>query len=169
MWMSRFGKNFFLNGQEIYFFAMLVAAGLYTVFSLFGRRTHFNLDKMLHRGEYGIAGESIPVREKVSIIKTAFGVTEEFTKGDKIIYAIAISQSLVMFLLFVAMTAMAYFIGLTDKQWSLFHYYSFWIMMSASFVVIAWLSIGGIRDTISLFRDLRAAKRDTTDDGRVTK
>ncbi len=97
----------------------------------------------------------------------AFGITEEFTRGDKIIYAIAISQSLVMFLLFVVMTSLAYFVGFTNKHWSIFHYYNFWIMMSASFVVVAWLSIGGIRDTISLFRDLRAAKRDLTDDGSV--
>jgi hypothetical protein len=68
----------------------------------------------------------------------------------------------------VAMTTMACVFGFTDKHWGLFHYYNFWIMMSASFGVILWLSIGGIRDTINLFRDLQVAKRDLADDGRVS-
>jgi len=175
LWMKWFGKNFFLTGQEIFFFAMLVATVLYIVLSLFGRRTHFNLDKMLHRGAYRIAGEhisggvgeSIPVHKKFSIMEKVFGFTEDFTRGDKIIYIIAISQSLVMFVLFAVMTALAYFVGLTDKQWSFYHYCYFWIMMCASFIVITWLAIGGIRDTISLYRDLRMAKRNLADDGRV--
>ena len=35
------------------------------------------------------------------------------------------------------------------------------------FVAMVWLSIGGLRDVLHLYRDLRAAKRDFDDDGTV--
>ncbi len=61
MWVNWYGKNFFLNGQEVYFYAMLVAASLYVLFSRYGKRTHFDLDKMLHRGVYRVASERVNI------------------------------------------------------------------------------------------------------------
>jgi solute:Na+ symporter, SSS family len=173
LWESWYGKNFFLTGQEVYFFTMLVAVALYVVFSLLGKRTHFDLDKMLHRGKYMLASEhtssvsvSTHVVKKFSI-KKALGYTDDFTLGDKLIYGIAISKSLVLLVLFVVMVAMASFWGLSDEQWCNYHYYLFSFMIGASFIIAVWLSIGGICDAINLFKDLKSAKRDIDDDGRV--
>ena len=56
-WIDWLGTDFFLTGQEVLFFAMVVGWSMYAGFSLLGKRTHFNLDKMLHRGEYVVASE----------------------------------------------------------------------------------------------------------------
>ena len=39
--------------------------------------------------------------------------------------------------------------------------------IATSFVVMVWLSIGGIRDLLRLYRDLKTAQRDYEDDGTV--
>ncbi|MEN8255210.1 MAG: sodium:solute symporter [Verrucomicrobiota bacterium] len=174
MWEGWHGREFPLDGQEIYFFAMLASSILYVVFSLAFRRPDFDLDKMLHRGKYRIASEhaadgaaaSTRARSRFEL-KKIFGITEDFTRGDKVIYGITIFKSLLVFVLFIVMTLWACLRGLSDKQWSNYHYYMLWIMMSLSFIIAAWLLIGGVRDLIALFKDLRTAKRDLADDGRV--
>lgn len=171
LWMTWYGKNFFLTGQEIYFFAMLIAVSLYTVFSLIGKRTHFNLEKMLHRGQYRIASEnesdiSIESHSKFSI-KRAFGITKDFTRGDKLIYGISIVHTLLLFSVFAGITALAFLFEFTDQQWKNYHYYMLWFTMSMSLMIAVWLAIGGIKDAIHLFRDLRTAKKDFSDDGKV--
>ena len=173
LWVSWYGKNFFLTGQEVYFFAMLVAGILYIVFSLLGKRNYFDLDKMLHRGKYRIGSEHVGsktaylnLKGKFSF-KATFGITSDFTRGDKIIYGVTVVQSSALFILFVIMTSLAIFWGLTDRQWSKYHYYMLWFMISTSFIVAAWLLIGGICDAKSLFKALMIAKQDSTNDGRV--
>ena len=39
--------------------------------------------------------------------------------------------------------------------------------IATSFVVMVWLSIGGIRDLFRLYRGLQTVQRDLTDDGTV--
>jgi solute:Na+ symporter, SSS family len=174
LWVSWYGKNFFLTGQEIYFLAMLVSWILYVVFSLIGKRTHFDLDKMLHRGQYRIAAEHLDsdTEEQSSAcakfsFKKVFGISNDFTRGDKIIYGITIYKSLALFMLFVIMTCVAIFWGLSDRQWSTYHYYMLWFMISTSFIIAVWLLVGGILDARSLLRDLLTSKREIGDDGRV--
>ena len=167
-------NRFVLNGQWVYFFSMITSITVYIVFSFFGGRINFNLDKMLHRGQYRISikqvgketGEPIRKKRKFSF-KKAIGITEDFTLGDKIIYGITIIKSLVLFLLFSIMTVFSIFRGLSDKNWSDFHYYIFWIMSGTSFFIAIWLFIGGICNIISLFKDLKTAKRDFADDGSI--
>lgn len=177
LWMGWYGKNFFLNGQEIYFFAMIIAGGLYIGFSLLGKRKSFDLDKMLHRGKYKMASEQAGAETAASTetgkkidIKTALGfggITKEFTRGDKFIYSVTIVKSLAFFLLFVVMTSVAYFWGLSDGQWSGYHYYVLCFMLSTSFIIAVWLMIGGIYDAKTMLKELIASKREADDDGRV--
>jgi len=163
-------NNPYLTGQWIWFWAMMVAIGLYLAASLLGKRQRFNLEKMLHRGRYRVRGDhdtaQAPAKTKWSW-KTALGITDEFSLGDKIIYGIAIGKSMVLFVLFVIMTTLAVVVGLSDRQWSYYHriMLAFWIF--TSFAVAVWLTIGGVRDGIALFRDLKNVTRDYTDDGRV--
>ena len=166
---------FVMNGQRVFFFAMVTSIELYILISLSGEKRMFNLEKMLHRGKYVIASEHVnesAAGEPVSTgfkacVKKIFGFTEEFTLGDKIIYSIAIGKSIFFFALFAMTTVVVLIWGLTDRAWANFHYYVYWSMIIFFFVTTIWLSIGGIRDIKSLFRDLRGMKRDLTDDGRV--
>ena len=45
-WEDWYGEDFFLTGQEVYFFAMCVGWVLYVIFSLSEHR-RFNIDKLL--------------------------------------------------------------------------------------------------------------------------
>lgn len=170
MWVSWYGKNFFLNGQEIYFFAMIMASISYVACSLFSKRTVFNLDKMLHRGPYKIASKHDDIttedHQKFSL-KRVFGITEELTLGDKTIYGISIGYSLLFFVLFVVVTIVAYLWKFSDRQWSNYHYYIWQFTIITSFGIAIWLSVGGVRDMIRFISDLRASKQDFADDGRV--
>jgi solute:Na+ symporter, SSS family len=77
---------FFLNRQWIWCFAVLVAIAGYLIVTYLTYRQDFNLDRMLHRGPYAIAGEekiaeSAMGRRRFSF-KTLIGITPEFTRSD---------------------------------------------------------------------------------------
>ncbi len=166
--------RFTMNGQWIYFFAMMTAAEMYVLLSVFGKRKRFNLDKMLHRGKYKIASEhlsedtasSTHVRKKFQL-KNLFGVNEDFSAFDKFIYWVTGVKSMLLFFLFIVFTTWATVWGLSDKGWCRYHYYMLWFMIATSFIIAIWLSAGGIRDVFRLFRDLKNVERDFSDDGRV--
>jgi len=166
-----YGVEFFLTGQEVSFFAMLVGWSLYVIFSLSDRHV-FNLDKLLHRGEFVVASDRLATggrdEKRVWNWKSALGITEEFTRGDKIIYGITIVKSLLFFLLWIGMTITVYTVGISKEGWATYHYYvNAMFFIATSFIVMVWLSIGGVKDLVTLYRDLQAAKRDFADDGTV--
>ena len=213
-WIDWFGRDFFLTGQEVAFFAMVVgwtvyvafplswgtlsrglmalacAAALsavwedstlyaiilawivYMVLSVKSKRPFFNLDKMLHRTGYEVESDraatgGVAVREKWNW-RTALGITAEFTRGDKIIYGVTIVKSIGFFALWIVMTILASTVGIGASGWATYHYYvNAMFFIATSFVVMVWLSIGGIRDVVRLYADLRAARRDHLDDGTV--
>ncbi len=74
-----------------------------------------------------------------------------------------------MLLLFVVVTSISMVLGLSNEQWKNYHYYYFFVMVSISFIIAIWLGIGGLRDIIRLFRDLKKSRRDVRDDGSVSK
>ncbi|HBG26012.1 MAG: hypothetical protein A2Y10_03920 [Planctomycetes bacterium GWF2_41_51] len=171
LWMSWYGKNFFLTGQEVYFYAMLVASALYFAFSFLGKRTNFNLEKMLHRGKYKISAknesDNLMESDRKFSFKKAFGITEDFTTGDKLIYGFSIFHTLLLFSIFVVITALALIFKFTEFQWKAYHYYMLWFTMGLSLIIALWLAIGGLHNAVQLFKDLRTSKKDFADDGKV--
>ena len=170
-WEDWTGEDFLLTGQEVYFFAMCVAWALYAAFSLSEQR-HFNVDKLLNRGEYVVAsdhaGTGGQVRQEKRNWRTALGITEDFTRGDKLIYGFTVVKSMALFSLWIVMTVWALTVGVSLEGWATYHYWVntvFFIVLTTG--VMIWLSIGGLRDVFALFRDLKVAKRDHTDDGTV--
>ena len=107
-WSEEVLAKFPINGQIIGLIGMLSCATSYVAISLIqhavSKRPDFNLDKMLHRGEYDTAKEHIVNTEKVSIIAKRLGITKEFTRGDKMIYAGSIMWTLGWFVVFVVFT-----------------------------------------------------------------
>jgi len=178
-WKDWFGEaaKFPLTAQEVFFGTMLVAVVCYVVFSLIGKRTHFNLDKLLHRGQYRVetdhkTADAVGSATKWNF-KQAVGLTKEFTRFDKFVYWLTFYKSMIFFAAFLAMTAVALIMKLLDdpltaRGWGLYFRYSIWVTISTSFIIAIWLSVGGLRDVFRLFRALRRAKRDYTDDGLVT-
>ncbi|AQQ09216.1 hypothetical protein L21SP3_01017 [Sedimentisphaera cyanobacteriorum] len=147
--------------------AMASAILTYVVVSLLTCKQNFNLEKMLHRGKYKIEGEE-DTREKPKRGLSIFGVTEEFSKSDKFIYFITIFWSLGWMAVFLIGTAYALISGdTTTMGWAKFWQLQFWILIAVSVVVSIWLLIGGIKNMIEMFVDLKTLKRNELDDGRV--
>jgi len=169
VWKSRYDENFPINGQYMYAIAMGTAALLYLLFSLSGKRTRFNLDKLLHRGKYSIKSEH-RVENAVSStrkwnIKEALGFTKDFTFGDKVIYGIYIGHLSFTMGCVTVMTFYSLAVDVTDIGWMKYHKFIFWYTIIFNALGAVWLGIGGVRDYFRMQAALKVAKRDYSDDG----
>ena len=171
LWTRHYGKNFFLHGQWIYFVSLILSIMIYTIFSLLGKRESFNLEKMLHRGKYAVASdhssmETVTTKRKWHWSKL-IAVTPDFTRGDKWIYGIITGKTFLLLMLFFVMTGLALIFDMGSGGWCKYHRYMVIFNISTSFIIAIWLTLGGFRDVFRLFRDLKTAKRDFSDDGTV--
>jgi len=173
VWESWYGEKFFLDGQRIFFCAIAASTLSYTLFSLaFRRGKSFNLEKLLHRGKYGIEQDHkvVDTKEHTGIwgkVRKVFGYSDEFTFGDKLIYGISIGQMSLFIGLFVMMTTLHFIFNFGDDGWATFFRYKLWYYYITAFIYSVWLGIGGFHNLFQMFKDLKAAKRDASDDGRV--
>lgn len=157
-----------VNGQVIFFYAMLSSLIVYVTTSLLTCKEDFNLDRMLHRGKYAIEGASPETARRRFSWGAIMGFDREFTRGDKITSASVFIWGMFWFLVFVVMT-IAYLI----HPWSLgtwaayWHIYAIVIPVFVGVVTTIWFTWGGTRDLLRLFRDLPNVKRDALDDGSV--
>jgi SSS family solute:Na+ symporter len=84
-----YGDGFPLNGAQISFFSNLIAVSIYIVVSLLTYKKDFNLDRMLHRGQYalpdsvtGEASEKESFRKKLGWTRL-LGFDENYSRKDK--------------------------------------------------------------------------------------
>lgn len=173
--------KFPINGQFISLIGMAVCAALYIVISLVEhycfKRPDFNLDKMLHRGEYDTAKEHVVNSEKVGSLAKRLGITKEFTLGDKILYASTITWTLGWFVVFIVYTACHFlgghagengFVSGVSREWwmGLWHF-KVYLTLILGIGCTVWFLIGGIVDVTRLFRSLATLVRDENDNGSV--
>ncbi len=163
--------KFWFNYQVSSFIAQVVAASVYVIVSLITCRKGFNLDRMLHRGQFALSGEAPktrPLRERFRL-GNVFRFDENFTLGDKIL-----SSSIFWW----AMALVA--VNLVILAWNfLWHWWparwwaNYWLILAillpfgVSLVTLIWFTFGGIRDMRLFFTALRDVRRDSRDDGRV--
>lgn len=164
--------KFPINSYEIYFMIMIVSLALYIGVSLLARREPFNLDRMLHRGKYDIAGDH-RAHEAWSlrgIFAKLIGITPEYTRGDKFIawsvFAYTFIYGFLIAFVFVAIYNV--FSPWPIEWWG--HYFFIVSLLVPGIVALVstvWFTIGGIIDLRYLFRDLRDRVDNPLDDGRV--
>ena len=75
-----------INGQMYWGIGMGASTLAYIGVSLLGKKTHFNMDKLLNRGQYAIDEELKVVNKEPNRGWKIFGMGKEFTRNDKIIY-----------------------------------------------------------------------------------
>ena len=163
--------SFPVHGQYISFINMVTCLTLYVVISLIEHKLgkpDFNLDKMLHRGKYDTNKEHVEQSE-VSKIEKIFGITPEFTLGDKIIYASTIVWTIIWFSVFVIYTSMHFAGVLTDQDWLNLWHVKIYITLILGVGCTAWFLIGGLFDVVGLFKALASAKADDADNGTVIR
>jgi len=161
--------EFFINEQEFWGIAMALSSLVYIAVSLLGKRSVFDMDKMLHRGKYAITGE-VKVVEEVPVKGwKMLGMGKEFTRGDKVIYLTAYAWTAVWSIAFIVGTYFNLTGEVSDASWMSFWRIFIIVNITASVIILVWFSIGGFRDLKEMLKRLRTMKRDFHDDGFVVK
>ncbi len=159
--------DFPINGQVFWAIAMGVSSLVYIVVSLLSPEADFNMDKMLHRGEYEIKEENVVI-DKVPLKGwKMLGMGKEFTRGDKIIYIIAYTWTFLWVIVFIIGTIYNLTTDVPDSSWMKFWEVFIWIYLIASAIIIVWFTIGGIKNFKEMMLKLSTMVRDHTDDGSV--
>lgn len=159
--------DFFINGQWFWGISMVGASVVYAVFSLFGKKREFDLDKLLHRGKYALAGEKQVVDAVPSKGWKALGMGKEFTRGDKIIYILNYVWTGAWLLVFAVGTIYNLTHDVADTSWAEFWRIYLVIYITVSVGIIVWFVAGGFRDLHRMNRNLKTVERDEADDGFV--
>jgi solute:Na+ symporter, SSS family len=164
-------KAFFLSEFEVLIYSIVIGVVIYAILPFFYPRSSFNLDKMLHRGRYSVDADHT-VKDAVATTrkwdwKQALGITKEFTFWDKFIYGATTVKSLLTFALFITMATLYVTVGVSKQQWRDVQYYMLAFYISTSFLIAIWMGWGGFRDFFRMFRDLKSADHDESDDGFV--
>jgi SSS family solute:Na+ symporter len=147
--------------------AMGSSSLVYVIVSLLGKRTEFDMDRMLHRGRYTIE-EEITVIEEVPLKGwKILGMGKEFTRGDKIIYVATYTWTLIWTVVFVLGTVYNLSTEVSDASWMTFWKTFIVINIVVSGIVIIWFAIGGVNDLRSMLGRLRTMVRNHRDDGFV--
>jgi solute:Na+ symporter, SSS family len=167
--IKQINPDFFINGQQFWGLAMLGSSVVYILVSLLSRQRDFNMDKMLHRGNYAIEGESKVVSEVPSRGFKMLGMGKEFTLGDKIIYIAAYSWTFAWTLVFLIGTWFNVTSEVSDSSWLTFWHLFILVNTVVSVFIIIWFTIGGTRDLKDMLKRLATAPRNHQDDGFVQK
>ncbi|MHB9035870.1 MAG: sodium:solute symporter family protein [Armatimonadota bacterium] len=169
MYLTRNGHEFPINGQWLWFIAMIFAAMVYYVVSLATCRKvgFYNLDRMLHRGRYRMESDHVREDHTQSRWQRVVGITKEFSKSDKCLAVALVAWNALWFLWFVVFSIINLFHPVSDATWAQYHLINtIAIPAVLSIPVTIWFTVGGIVDIKALFRTLATDTRDASDDGR---
>lgn len=160
-----------LHGQYTALFTTLCSITTYVTVSLLTCRTPFNMDKMLHRGEYAVKGEKKHVaptiweRFKPSKI---IGIDEEFTFWDRVIAFGIFGWVWGLFGISMICLVWNFIQPWTTKAWVNYWFiFGLCLPLAVSAFTTVWFTIGGIREIRLFIFNLRHEKRDSRDDGTV--
>jgi SSS family solute:Na+ symporter len=164
-------ERFPISGQEVAFLTCLASALTFYIVSLATYKEPFNMDRMLHRGQYrhAEAAEIVYTGTIPKWQRTFLGIDEQYTRGDRAMAWSVFLWSMLSFFLFLIAAGWNLLIG----RWSAQGWFDWWVWNSvyvAAFVgaiTTVWFTWGGVRDLGRLFRSLKSYERNVLDDGRV--
>lgn len=178
-WLQQLPDKFWLNGIQMNLVVSLVSISSYVLVSLLSPHAAVDFDKLFHRGVYAVEakeGEAdyLPKSDRASVSRwwRALGITEEFTIGDKLIFALKyILFGWTFGVGFVGLTLAYVVLGWmqTDTAWATWWTIYLWSTGILGAIATAWLLIGGFRDLFAMFAQLASIQRDSDDDGSVTQ
>ena len=164
-----YGSPPFLNGVQISFFASLIAVAVYIIVSLLTHKEDFNMDRMLHRGDYAAKEPTAPaISNGPGLLGRLIGLDRNFTFTDKLIAGILFGWSMLFFCIFVVGT-----LWNTIAPWPISVWSNFWhvvgIALPIFFAVVTgiWFTWGGVKDIRDIFRRLNRERVNHLDDGTV--
>ena len=169
VWPEWKGTQFPINPQWWFFITLMSCIVIYAVVSML-QNMEFNMDKLLHRGEYRVEDEPEPASGgEIAWYHKIFGITPEFTKGDRIIAYLIVGWFLGWLLFFCVGMVYAKIAHPGEDVWASFWHVYLVILFIMAVGTTIWFTIGSIRDILNMFRMLKAQKRDDSDDGFVRR
>ena len=158
------------NGAVLSFFASIAAICVYFIVSLLDNKPAFNMDKMLHRGQYVIANApSESAVKPVMGIKRIIGINRDFNLRDRMIYIATIAWTALLVFIFIFGVVYNFYVEVEDKSWVAFWKYYIIVSLVMSVVTTVWFAVGGLSNLVDMFKMLGRTKRDETDDGHIAK
>ncbi len=171
--------SFVLNGVQVSFFSGIAACLVYGVVSLLTCRTPYNMDKLLHRGAYAIAGnggasEVVTDGKRLPWVHRILGIDSQFTCSDRWITLGIFWWSMFWFAVFLIGTA-AYLLlrqpghdGDYNKYWADYYLITgIYMPLVIGACTTIWFTIGCFHDMRIFFRRLREETVNPDDDGTV--
>lgn len=164
--------KFPLNGAWLAMIAYICSIVSFVGVSLLTCKEPFELEKMLHRGKYALPDSRVEgdhYRGK-GIWDRLMGFSEEFTRGDRIIYRLKVGWTMFWFVCFLIGTIVGLTVGIPDRIWG--HWWLFTVLLGGvvGLITVVWFLTGGIKDLFSLFRHLKQVRDESSeeeDDGSV--
>lgn len=164
--------KFPINSYESYFIAMVSGIAAYLIGSWITYKKPYNMDRLLHRGEYSIDGVKhikTPWTAR-NFVSKIIGITPDYTRGDRMIawsvFAYAIVYKMGFCFLFVLIWNL---ISPWPEEWWSHYFFYTTIVVTGVLAIIStvWFLIGGVIDTRRLFIDLADRVDNPLDDGSV--
>ena len=159
--------EFPLNGMQASFATSGISVLLYVVVSLCTGKEPFNMDKLLHRGEYAVAEDQAVQHARPSLIWRILGITKEYSLKDKIMASGVSGYTVVWILMILIGTAFNVPMPASEDAWGTFWHIFTITMTVLAVITVIWLVSGGIRDLIIMFRLLKQEQLKESDDGTV--
>ena len=169
-WLATYQKPFPLNSRYLMFICMLITIGGYVLVSFLSKKKPFNMDRLLHRGEY--ASEKDAIEKKSKNIKkwmAKIGITEEFSLQDKIIYFFFTTWQIWWFIFFIIVLIIRAFYEIPDKTWLMYWKYNVWMNVVLAILTTIWFTWAGIIDFKMMLKKLTSREVDIHDDGEIIK
>ncbi|MCB9857740.1 MAG: sodium:solute symporter [Phycisphaerales bacterium] len=155
------------TGAEMSMITLCCASATYVLVSLAQWRSKFNLDKLLHRGDYAMEGESsLSIRDARGFWER-LGFSKEFKGSDRAVVFVTLSWPLFWSIVFFSVLAYRSTRSISAEAWLSYWHVWTWVILISGAIVTCWLSIGGFRDLRSLYRKLKTRSVDPRDDGFV--
>lgn len=155
------------SGIVISFFAMALAIVVYVVTSLLSGGRGFDMDRLLHRGAYAVAGDETAAEAGSRGWMERLGFDRAFSRGDRWVAYVTLGWQLFWTVVFVIVTAYNLAVDVPGTSWLVFWRVWTWFILAGAIVITLWFAIGGVRDLRTMYRLLATRRRDEHDDGRV--
>lgn len=163
--LAAMSPQFPINGAWMALIASISSITIYIVVSLLTCREAFNMNKLLHRGEYALPGEHQKANHPHPL--RWLGINAEFTLGDRVIYFAKIAWTGFWFTAFIIGTVWGLAFGIPNHIWANWWAFTVALGLGVGLITVIWFLWGGWHDLRDLLRILSTTQRDASDDGTV--
>jgi SSS family solute:Na+ symporter len=165
-WLQALPEKSLLNGMHLSVITAACAASMYVITSLATRPDpQFSMDRLLHRGEFAETGSKVAEAPPRGWRVLAMG--SNFTTMDKLTYWLYLGWTLLMVGWFVVFSCINLAYKVSDQAWLRWWWIYLCLGFTMGIMTTVWFLWGGTKDLLSLFRALKLARRNATDDGTV--